>query len=390
VSDEAGHMRIITAYVSNSAVGGASRRQMELIRGFLDKGWEVHHVSPRGFSAIRHPRLVHHAIRQVPVPPSILPYLFQAFLMMLWLGRRQRFHAVVTFSIFDGLLAVGYRAFHPDTKAILCDRGSAIAGFTIQNRGRAWAMPVSVLLRQTEALTYRKADLVIFNSQYRRREVGQSVPMDGSRTKVIYNNANPSWVNSAEHGTEPRPVGLPSSRCVGFVGNLYFQGRDLGTLVRAFDLVRQRVPDVSLVLVGAGPERSQVEALVQALGLEDRVLFTGWQSDPAPYMRAFDLMVVTALHESFSNTILEALYCGALVIGSRVGGIPEALKYDELLFPPQDVEALASRMEELLRDGPARERALRLIAQRRQAFLFDWQGEMTQTIARAVHTRKAA
>ena len=60
------------------------------------------------------------------------------------------------------------------------------------------------------------------------------------------------------------------------------------------------------------------------------------------------------------------------MIGSKVGGIPEILRYQELMFEPGDAHAIADAVQRLYEDGDAYARAKRLCAERRAAFEFDW------------------
>jgi glycosyltransferase involved in cell wall biosynthesis len=136
--------------------------------------------------------------------------------------------------------------------------------------------------------------------------------------------------------------------------------------------------------VGDGPDREDLIRFAKSLGLEKDVIFTGWKDNPLLYMRSMDILILTALHEGFSNTILEALYCETVVIGSRVGGIPEALKYKKLLFEPKDAEGLAMKVIELLNDEKKYEQVIELIKRRREVFIFDWSDEMVKAIEEVI------
>ena len=102
------------------------------------------------------------------------------------------------------------------------------------------------------------------------------------------------------------------------------------------------------------------------------VHFQGRVSDPFPYYEAADLLVVPSLFDSYPDTVLEALHTGIPVIASRVGGMPDQLVYDELLFPPRNAAALADRIEEIARDDEKYMRLRALCSKRRDAFIFDW------------------
>jgi len=161
------------------------------------------------------------------------------------------------------------------------------------------------------------------------------------------------------------------------VGNL--DGRkNPGLLVEAAPAIRDAVPGVQFVLVGAFPDRDSEEALrarVSALGLEGRVLVTGFLPNPFPVVRALDVLVHPALRDPFPLALLEGMALGRPIVASAVGGIPEMLADGEsgLLVPPSDAPALAKSVIGLLRDAPRR-RALGVAALERLRTRFTLDG----------------
>jgi glycosyltransferase involved in cell wall biosynthesis len=109
---------------------------------------------------------------------------------------------------------------------------------------------------------------------------------------------------------------------------------------------------VEALLVGDGPEREKLEALVGDLGLGGVVRFLGKQPHrrmPA-LLSSGELAVIPSLMEATSVAGLEAMACGVPVAASNVGGLPEIV--DERvggLFPPGDPEGMAEVIVRLLR-----------------------------------------
>lgn len=123
-------------------------------------------------------------------------------------------------------------------------------------------------------------------------------------------------------------------------------------VVRTFALVRKRVPESKLVLVGDGPERAGVEALARELQVAEHVTFSGAQSEVVPLLHQADVFLLPSQLESFGLAALEAMACGVPVVASRTGGLPELIADGEtgFLAPPSDVEAMAERCVQLLAD----------------------------------------
>ncbi|MFG3701485.1 glycosyltransferase [Micromonospora sp. NPDC047620] len=131
-------------------------------------------------------------------------------------------------------------------------------------------------------------------------------------------------------------------------------------LLRAFADVRRAIPDAELVLIGEGPLRESLSALSRELGIDASVRFLGAQkhSDTLQWLSRSRLLCLPSVtapdgdQEGLGMVLLEAAACGKPVVGTRHGGIPEAVTdgSNGFLVPERDVAALAHRLIEMLRD----------------------------------------
>jgi glycosyltransferase involved in cell wall biosynthesis len=128
-------------------------------------------------------------------------------------------------------------------------------------------------------------------------------------------------------------------------------------------LARMQTPAVRLRLIGDGEDRAAVEKQVQALGLTGRVELTGFRPDPAPDLRAADVIMVPSRYDGMALVLLEAMACGAAVVATQVPG-SSALGEAGLVVPTEDPQALAAAADALLAD-PDRRRRLGLAARKR-------------------------
>jgi glycosyltransferase involved in cell wall biosynthesis len=99
--------------------------------------------------------------------------------------------------------------------------------------------------------------------------------------------------------------------------------------------------------------------LVRESGLQDRVRFTGFQANIAPWYRALDVVVNASVKpEPFGRTLLEAMACGRAVVGPRAGGVPEFVRHREngLLYEMGQAAELTEAMGSLLRSPSLRAR----------------------------------
>jgi glycosyltransferase involved in cell wall biosynthesis len=189
------------------------------------------------------------------------------------------------------------------------------------------------------------------------------------------------------NGVDPRrfhPEGLVAGRshaplivCVGRLCH----ARAPDVAVAALALMR--TPSVRLRLVGDGEDRTAVEELVTTLGLDGRVEFRGFRRDPAPDLRAADVVVIPSRYDGMALILLEAMACGAAIVATRVPGT-SALAGAGRLVPVEDPQSLAEAVDALLAD-PERRRQLGAAARARvvedyslrrslQGILNLWQG----------------
>jgi N-acetyl-alpha-D-glucosaminyl L-malate synthase BshA len=142
-------------------------------------------------------------------------------------------------------------------------------------------------------------------------------------------------------------------------------------VVRIFERVTREV-DAVLLMVGEGPERSSAQALARRLGLADRLRFLGTRQDVEDVAALADVFLLPSELESFGLSALEAMAAGVPVVGSDAGGLPEVVKHGEsgYLLPVGDVEGMAARTIEVLRDDERR-REIGEAARHRVASLFD-------------------
>jgi glycosyltransferase involved in cell wall biosynthesis len=141
-------------------------------------------------------------------------------------------------------------------------------------------------------------------------------------------------------------LGLPAERFVGtFVGRLH-PVKDVDTLLGA----ATRVPELTLVVVGDGPERARLEGQAARLGVEGRVSFRGTSSEVADILRASDAFLLSTRGEGMSNALLEAMACGLPCLVSRsVGGAGELLGTGRgILLADGDVPAWSAAIESLV------------------------------------------
>ena len=116
---------------------------------------------------------------------------------------------------------------------------------------------------------------------------------------------------------------------------------------------------VALAIVGDGPQREALEALVDKLGLRSRVRFAGNQRDVLPWLQALDIFVLPSYaNEGVPQALVQAMLAGLPCVTTHAGSIAELALHEQtaLVVPPQDVPALRAAIERLIKDPSLGER----------------------------------
>lgn len=127
-------------------------------------------------------------------------------------------------------------------------------------------------------------------------------------------------------------------------------------LLQAARLLTTRVPRLTLLLVGGGGEEARIRRLVGEIGLQDRVIFTGFLGNPIRVYGLLDLYVATSLKEGLPLAPLEAMASGLPIVATDVPGHRDVVVRGEtgLLVPPEDSAALADAIASLVADPAGR------------------------------------
>ena len=130
--------------------------------------------------------------------------------------------------------------------------------------------------------------------------------------------------------------------------------KDFPTLLRAFtDLRRSR--NARLIILGRGPDKSQLVNLAQELGIQTDVEFPGFQSNPFAYISKSQVFVLSSLFEGLPTVLIEALACGTPVVATDcLTGPREILEGGKwgTLTPVGDWKAMSKAIQETLDNPP--------------------------------------
>ena len=190
--------------------------------------------------------------------------------------------------------------------------------------------------------------------------------------RVIYNG-----IELSRYAASPTPE--PGQIVI--VGRLSRQKR-IDVALRTFDALRVAWPEARLDIVGDGPLRNEVEALVATWGLEGSVRLLGARDDVPEVLTRATCLLLTSDWEGCPLAVIEAMAAGIPVVATAVGGVPELVVHGEtgLLAEPGRPEALAAALAELIANR-AKARALGAAGRERARTLFSRERMVRETTA---------
>ena len=197
----------------------------------------------------------------------------------------------------------------------------------------------------------------------------ETVPCLRWRTRVIYNPLPVEEIRSRSL----EPVNMPFPRPVVLGVGRLARVKQFDLLIHAHARIIARNLPHSLVILGEGEERHRLEVLASHLGVSRSVHIVGFQKNPYTWMARADLLAVFSAYEGFSMVVLEAMATGLPVVaGNCPGGLSEMLGNQRcgVLVPPNDADALAVAIMNVLTDRQLAHRLRQAGLQRANDFSF--------------------
>ena len=338
--------------------GGSGAVATELGLDLARRGHEVHFItydSPfrlRGYTE----RVFYH---QVDTRMGRYP-LFDHFPYTLALASKQ--HEVVLREELD-LLHVHYAIPHATTAYLareMLKRDRPVQVITTLHGTDITLVGQEESFYTITKFSIEQSDGVTAVSNYLRDETYRAFGCGTCDIRVVPNFVNLQEYRPGEPGCRGK-VAPEGHKVISHVSN-FREVKRVKDVIRVFARVRRAMP-ATLVMIGDGPERVDAENEARDLAVMDDVRFLGRLDSVASLLQASDLFILPSQTESFGLAALEAMACGAPVVASRAGGLPEVIDdgVNGILEPVGSVEAMGRRAVELLRD-PEKYAAMRAAA----------------------------
>lgn len=208
--------------------------------------------------------------------------------------------------------------------------------FTFREMGSRFGALRDVLNR----LYYRLPDAFIIEADYQARLLRR-------QTSAPVHVVPYPVPEAAETVRTALPAKPGDEIAVGLVGRIYFRHKNHDVLVPVARLLRDADPSFTFHIIGDGPDRARLEALIRDAGLEERLRFHGWV--PRERLRRFledriDIVLIPSWHEGIPLVLLEAAAFGKPFLISALPFVAEYEIPEAYLLNPGDPEAIARKL----------------------------------------------
>ncbi|MDT8407752.1 MAG: glycosyltransferase, partial [Methylococcales bacterium] len=176
--------------------------------------------------------------------------------------------------------------------------------------------------------------------------------IEPERIGVIYNGVDLADIDQKAQAPLPATLRWPENTAKFVAVGRLVPKKDYPTLLKAFAQLTQNHPS-ELIILGEGPERARLEALVRELAIKDQVQLPGRCDNPYAVLARADGYVLSSMSEGMPSALIEALACRCPVVSTRCPSGPEEIleqgQYGQLV-PVGDVSALREAMRGILTD----------------------------------------
>jgi glycosyltransferase involved in cell wall biosynthesis len=336
-------MQPIALLTATMGGGGAERAMVRLASGLADRGYAIDLVLARDEADAGYAAELAAGVRVVRLGASRAVLGMGALVCYL---RRERPQGLVAALNYINVIAVAAeRLARTDTPVVVCEHNTLSVQSGASSQWRERLLPA--LIRRA----YPAADAIVAVSDGVADDLARTAAIARDRITVINNPViTPDMTELARRPcahdwlkhNRPAPVAIA-------VGRLTAQ-KGFDVLIRAFAEVRRRRA-ARLLVLGDGPERAHLQALIDDAGLAGDVQLAGWVDNVYAYLSRADAFVLSSRWEGLPTVLIEALFCAVPVVATDCPSGPREIlcggRYGRLV-PMEDVAALAAALHAAL------------------------------------------
>ena len=200
-------------------------------------------------------------------------------------------------------------------------------------------------------LTYESSEVIV-NSKFMKNDLQRLFGLPYEKINVVPNGINTTVYNGLEKDYDfRRKYAMDNEKIILFMGRLVYE-KGVQHLISAMPKILEGYQDAKLIIAGKGGMTEQLKAQVEAMGLGDKVYFTGYLNakQVSKMYKCADISVFPSTYEPFGIVALEAMLAGVPTVVSDVGGLNEIVEHrvDGMKSYAGNPNSLADSILELL------------------------------------------
>jgi glycosyltransferase involved in cell wall biosynthesis len=178
-----------------------------------------------------------------------------------------------------------------------------------------------------------------------QRQIWEARGIKPKSTKVILNGIDLPRFNEPTLNIRSQLGIEPNEFILGILASFRIE-KNHTELVQALSLVHKKGICARILMIGDGKTQTDTRNIAHDLGVLDKIIFVGEQSDVRPYIQACDMGILCSTVETFPLSVIEFIASGIPVIASNVGGLSEIIEngVNGLLYESGNIESLASHI----------------------------------------------
>jgi len=361
-------LKVLTIYYKHRR-GGFCKRFRLKIEAYLKAGWQVHYIAVEPYP-----------YQDDNLIPHILPYPFQkhsglffwawfftlAPLYALTLGLRHKFHLISAATPVYAWISGPVKWLRKIPMVTLL-----------------WTKPqfttdchedyqsLNRLENVLERWGVQWSNRMIANSEACRKSWIQRYPLGAEQVAVYPNHIDaPPFKKEEQRQKLIQELKLEDGAFIIANTSIFEPHKNLEFLIAAFSHASSE--KAVLVLIGAGDQRSHLKKVARALGIAQRVIFTGWRDDARKLLQGSDLFVFPSLREGMSESLLEATTCKIPCLVSAIPENMEVIRNPEQHFNPHETHELIQKMNRCIEDESYYNDFLIQTEADGNRYVFDW------------------
>lgn len=330
----------IGVYVHSMRLGGAERVAQNLCTGLVERGYDVDLILVEATGELLEgvPRSVTIVdLGATRVATSLNP-------LRAYLSRREPDVLYSMLTEANVVAVAAHRLSGAETGLVVSEHNTL---------SRSTETRKDAVTTFCAGLLYPLADAVVAVSEGVKADLIAHTRLTADDVTVIYNPVDVDSIRARATESVGHAWLTDDALSVVVSGGRHESQKGFDTLLDAFSRLERET--ARLVLFGTGPETPSLKSRADALGIDDRVCFTGFVENPYKYMAAADVFVLSSVYEGFGLVLIEALACGCPVVSTDCeSGPAEILEnggYGSLV-PVGDAEAIAAAVDATLDSPP--------------------------------------